>query len=429
MKILFFSPFSNIQPHTFTEFAISQSLKEMGHEIISVNCSKLYKDFCISMSASGLTENSSKLEKRMVCFACQRRKKILSQIDENLHLDINDYLSEIDFTDTKEIMLSVQPDNWNEFEFENIPLGRYSAYELLLHHKVNGTDIPSHLFSHYEKQLEYAILTFKAANRIFQEFSPDRLVVYNKLYGVNHAVTAAAEKMNIPTYSIQGGLHNLLRNESITLFRDSYTTYHSLESNVWRDSSTQPISEIQIAQVRDHLTSLMSGYGPWAYSPKSNNKSPKQIKNILGISNNLKNILVPLSSDDEFNGALIADLIPERPNKPTIFQDQLEWLRFLIDIADSQPNVNFIIRLHPRMLPNQRESVTSETAAIVEKMLENAPKNVFINHPNQDLSIYDLVQIISGVVGYRSSVTAELSAFGVPSVTPSSKWFYTTLTQ
>ncbi|NBX23925.1 MAG: hypothetical protein EBR52_07440 [Microbacteriaceae bacterium] len=45
--------------------------------------------------------------------------------------------------------------------------------------------------------------------------------------------------------------------------------------------------------------------------------------------------------------------------------------------------------------------------------------------PSDDVSIYDLVQIVDVLLGYRSNVGAEFAAFGIPVVVPANKDFFT----
>jgi hypothetical protein len=77
------------------------------------------------------------------------------------------------------------------------------------------------------------------------------------------------------------------------------------------------------------------------------------------------------------------------------------------------------------MFPNKRESVTSPVVAELTELLADAPANVTLNLPSDEVSLYDLMQVVDVVLSYRSSVGAELAAFGIPVVVPSNAEFFT----
>jgi hypothetical protein len=86
--------------------------------------------------------------------------------------------------------------------------------------------------------------------------------------------------------------------------------------------------------------------------------------------------------------------------------------------------VHLVLRLHPRMFPNKREQVTSPVVEKILAVIENKPDNVAINLPSDGIGLYDLMQVVDVALNYRSSVGAELSAFGIPVVVPVNDDFF-----
>lgn len=377
------------------------------------------------MSGAGLTESSTDKEKNKVCTACIRRQTLTDKSFDFPNIWIEDYLEAEDIALANDTVKMATLNNWTSLEIDGIPIGRYAAYEFLLNYKVYGTQIPEDLFHHYQTQLRNSILSYFAATKIIAAESPSVVLTYNRLYAVNHAFLAAAESQSIPTYSIQGGSHITNRGETVTLFKDSNTQFQILESKAWEESKFSPISTSDTELVSNHMFGLLEASSAFAYSSAFAGCDPKQLRARWQIQPQTKVLLIPMSSEDELNAARLADLLPDTTSRPNIFTDQFEWLEFLFDFAKKRPDLAFILRLHPRMFPNKRENVVAPMVSKVFDLVQNAPNNIKINLPTDDISLYDLAQIIDVVLGYRSTVGAEFAAFGLPVVSPANKDFYT----
>ena len=425
VKAIFFAPFSNVWDHSFPEAMIAESLAKEGIEIVTVKCDGLFDSFCIAMSASGLNDFALPAQKKQVCNACKKRRNLLDKHFPFTSLLIDNYLDAVDYAEVEKLTESATTSNWSELLFRGRPLGKYAAYEFLLNFKILGTIIPENLFPKYLDHLRNTILCSIAAEKIINEQKPDVVLTYNRLYGINHAFLDVAEQRNIPTYSLQGGGHITHRAETMTIFKNSETQFQLLDSPEWEEFRSNPISKNQVDLVSSHLYGLMEGSSAFAYSSASGATNPEEIRGLLSIPLDKPTLLVPLSSEDEINAALLADLIPDTSDRVDLFADQLDWLKFVIEYARENDSYHFVIRLHPRMFPNKRESVLAPMLTRVKSIIENVPKNVTINTPDDEVSIYDLLQITDLVLGYRSSVGAEFAAFGVPVVSPANQYFYT----
>lgn len=425
MKALFFSPFANIWEHSFPEGLVAEGLKENGLEIVTVRCAGLYESFCVAMSAAGLTAADAEKKKKQVCSACIKRRNLIDKDFGFNSLLTESFLDQRDFSIAQTLVDSATLENWPLLELNGIPIGRYAAYEFLLNHKIMGTDVPPELFQTYLNQLRNSVLTLLSAEKILDEEKPDFIITYNRLYGVNHAFLAVAELRGITTYSLQGGGHITHRGETMTMFKDSQTQFQLFESESWKKYQNTPIGKSEVDLVASHFEGLLEGSSAFAYSSAFEAKDPQILRNHFGIDENTKVVLIPMSSEDELNAAQLADLLPDTTNLPNLFEDQFAWIRYIFSYAELRPEVKFILRLHPRMYPNKRENVVAPVVAQVMELIKEAPENIIINLPSENVSLYDLMQILDVVLGYRSSVGAELAAFGIPVVSPANKDFST----
>jgi hypothetical protein len=425
VKALFFSPFANIWEHAFPEGLVAEGLRDRGFEITTVRCDGLYESFCVAMSASGLTAADTLAKKKQVCGACRKRRNLLDHTMGFPSLLMEKYLTPADFVEAQEVADSATLSDWSKLKLEGVPIGRYSAYEFLLNYKILGVDIPEELFPVYRDQLRICVLSMRASQRILDEQKPEVVLTYNRLYGVNHAFLVIAERRGIPTYALHGGSHVTHRGETMTMFRDNETHVDIFEKKSWIANKDQPLGEREVALVNSHFDGLMAASSAFAYSSAFEASEPDALRARLDIPADAPVLLIPMSSEDELNAAQLADFWPDTSGKPNVFDDQFSWIRFLFEFAKTRPNYRFILRLHPRMFPNKRENVVAPVVAKVMKLIEDAPSNVIINMPSDNVSIYDLLQIVDVLLGYRSTVGAEFAAFGLPVVAPANKDFFT----
>ena len=424
VKALFFSPFSNVWEHSYPVSLVAQSLHNKGIEVVTVNCDGMLKDFCIAMSAAGLTAESTAQKKLQVCVACKKRRNLLDNEFPFSQTNLDSFVDESDVHIAQKIVDSATLDNWTEIELHGIPIGRYAAYEFLLHYKILGTNIPESLFGIYLEQLRSSICTLFASEKILDLYLPDVVLTYNRLYAINHAFLAVAEKKGIPTYSLQGGGHITHHSETLTMYKDSQSLFQVLDSPSWTKDQHVPIDVASAELVATHLVGLLQASSAFAYSSGFEAIGPKKLREKFRIPEKSQVLLIPMSSEDELNAAELADFLPDRSGRPNLFPDQFSWIRHLFSFAREHPELIFILRLHPRMFPNKREGMLAPVVAKVEELIKEAPSNIRFNYPSDDISLYDLIQIIDVALGYRSTVGVEAAAFGIPVVAPANKDFF-----
>lgn len=377
------------------------------------------------MSAAGLSAESSHKKKLQVCTACKKRRNLLEKEFPFTQANVDAYVDEADRKIALGIVAKTTLSNWTDVELHGIPIGRYSAYEFLLNYKILGTNIPEKLFDIYLKQLFSSICTLLASEKILDEFAPDVVLTYNRLYAVNHAFLAIAEQRKIPTYSLQGGGHVTNHSEALTLYKESQSLFQVLGSKNWAENTSIPIDLAASELVASHMVGLLQASSAFAYSSGFAAVGPKELRAKLHIPDSAPVLLIPMSSEDELNAAELADFLPDRAGKPNVFPDQFSWIRHVFTFAAMHPELAFVLRLHPRMFPNKREGILAPVVAQVEELIKEAPSNVHINYPNDQISLYDLLQIVDVVLGYRSTVGLEAAAFGIPVVAPANKDFFT----
>jgi hypothetical protein len=413
MKILFFSPNSAIWRHLSAEIQISLELVAGNHSVTHLNCERNFAEFCVSMSAFGLTYDSSGEEKEGVCIRCIRTSEYVNEIPffENISIPNLEVFNQR----VLGAISGVNSTNWHQFEYERMPIGKMAAYEFLLNNKIATLKISEELFPAYLSSLKYSMAILFFSKAYLTENSFDAVIVYNRIYSLNNVFCQVAEGLGIPSYTLHaaGSIDN--HYSRFSLFRNDLDALSISTSTEWADIKELPISKQESRVVINHFRGLLKATSPWVYSSKYKGSSPDELRNKLGIPEENKVLLLTTSSADEIFAIKLIGIDPVRLDQPAIFESQLDWISSVCKYVSSQENMSVIVRIHPREFPNKRETIRSNNGRTVLDLLEKMTgPNICINVPDDGISLYDLSQITDLLLTGNSSAGAELALLEIP---------------
>lgn len=412
MRVLLFSPNAFITVHALPEALVAEALQNNHIELIKVGCDGLYSDYCLSMSAAGIWPHDNHELKEQVCVKCRRNKLEINKHFNFKNIEISDYLDSTAIDEINKIVASIDTDNWLDFVYDSIPVGRFAAYEFLLSYKLNSTSLSIEQFSAYKIQLINSLKTLFAGKRIFEIFKPDRFVVYHGLYSINRIMGAIALQNKIPFYSLHAGSHLLHRMSEMTIFSGVKSQYLTGKHAAWPDYKKRNLSQVQVKRVEEHIQELIDASNVLVYSLRSGILNSENLKKFFKIDEDQKIILALMSSADENYAGTIVGALP--PVSGSIFATQLEWIEELISWAKLHPEVFIIIRVHPREFPNKRENVLSEQAKALKEHFSTLPGNVRVNWPEDEIPLHDLLKIVDLGLNGSSTAGLEVLLHGIP---------------
>ena len=420
MRVLFFSPFAAIDKHERPLLGLKEILESEGHTTEVMRCDKTFQEYCISMSAFGLQFGSEKKLREDICNRCTKSRRSIDYYFDNKAHKLNAFFTNEDKEELIRLIVHVNSDNWWDFRIGGFDIGRIAAYEFYLHNKLNSREIPDKLWNEYLTHLEYTVLVYFAAQRFFASNRIDRVIVYNRLYSINKIFCLVAESFGAITYTIEasGFIDDLY--SRFTAFKSDSTILDLNNSREWEIARFQPLSETQVEKVNNHFRSLFKAESPWVYSQPKSNKSKHEIRSRVRADFGSKVILLAMSSMDEIFAVDMIGISPKilLKSKYATFENQLDWINHVISIVRGESNLHLVIRIHPRELPNKRESVGSLHARDILTKLrdQELPANVYLNTPDDSLSLYDLLQISEVVLNGNSTSGLEAAFWGIPVV-------------
>jgi hypothetical protein len=88
-----------------------------------------------------------------------------------------------------------------------------------------------------------------------------------------------------------------------------------------------------------------------------------------------------------------------------------------LDWVKKQPDLQIIVRPHPREFPNKRDGITALHSEMWETVLVDLPANVRVDKPELRFSLHDYWEHVNVVTTGWSSTGIEALSFGLPVVT------------
>ncbi len=395
------------------EHQVANALADAGHRVTMVQCDAVLDAYCQVMAPLGLRATSTPRQKGHVCTECMFAAGLTRSQARYETRWLSSFLEEGDVREVDDVLAGVRPDTWQGLEVDGVPVGRYASYTSMLHHKRPTVSDTAQSWAEYRADLRGALLVSRAAPRIAQAVGPTQAIVYNALYPANRVFAELMLGRGVPLLSISAGPSVPRRYSTLAMYDGIRASQTTVDSAAFAASAATPCSALEVMHVERHIDQLMGGADPWVYSAAPSRRPAAAIRDALGIGFDRPLVTILVSSPDETRSALLVDAEYHRDREHG-YSDVPEYLRSAIALARSRPDVDFVIRLHPRLAPNKRDRITSPDLEDLFDLLADLPENAIVNHPSEGLSLYDLVVVSAAAINQSSSAGLEFLAFGIP---------------
>jgi hypothetical protein len=417
-KVLFFNPHAGILEHLKIERDLVRLVTQSGYSMEIFRCNGIYKNNCSVMNANGVNFRSPTILKENICASCRKYDSQSRNRQKDGFSYLEELLTERISTKVHSILDQINQENWSVFQLDGDFIGRLASYEFLLNNKIVSSSIPDELWGALKSDISQYLFTYFLALEWLKKTEYRFVGVYNFLYGVNRAFVAAANKLKIETFSIQGSgyLYNLHNRYMIYPTNSEY--WHLNNSEKWTEHKDSPIKMMSALRVFRHLNCLISARSVFTYSLPAESHSAKRTRKKLGIPDGKQIHLLTTSSADELFAFGFVGLLNVNYENLDLFKSTKEWILKTVEIFASQPEKILVIRPHPREFANKRDSVNSAAGADLVDFLRKLvlPRNVIINYPEDKVSLYDLAPITDLLINSTSTVGLEFAALGIPSI-------------
>lgn len=415
-RVLFFSPNAGLWQTSQLEHELANGLALLGAHVTVIRCRGLFSSFCPTMQASSTSPESPVESKVRVCKSCQQDESVLNSVAKYKTIWIDDFIASDTRSEVDATMKSVTQENWQDLYSHGIPIGVYSTYLSMLHHKVPDVTASTQAWGEFLSDTKNSLYAAHALPIILEKIAPTHAVVYNPLYPTNRVFTELIRQQeNIQYVGLSASGFVPDRYSTIALYRSIESSQTAVDSKTLIESMSVPLSELEIAMVARQLGQLVQGSDPWVYSTAPTYMPNAEIRKLLKLKGNSPVAVVLIGSPDETRSSALVGAEFERVPIDQVSTVQ-EFIEQTLRTAALLPRIDFIFRLHPRLAPNKRESLRSPDLDAIEQLLANHPDNVTINAPADGIGLYDVARIASCGINHASSAGLELLALGIPVV-------------
>ena len=387
-KALILMPFSIVKAFQQPLLAIAKILSGEKIELTVVHCRQAMRNGCNTMLAHKIGFDSPAQEKENLCNECFWAATSLAKR----------YPWKTVWLEEKAVKIHSQ----NQKLLSDAELKRISGYEIKLVEKT-PSKISNKGFKEWENRNAALKNIMPQAWDILAQEKPDLILSFNTLYGIHQLFMKLSNKLKIPMFSAYEGYH-ANKNDEFIIQRNDNSLFLK---EILKNNKTKHINTRDMENIKNHVSGIIHGTRPWHYSQMPKTEAKKEPKK-WGTK-----VLITLSSADEVVAANSLGILPKIENK--VFDNQIEWLKWVFRFAKKHPETLFYIRPHPRIYPNSREGVLSPFAKKLTKIRdEERPKNVVWPPQEEQGSLWKHLDDTDILLNGWSSVSEIFGFYGVP---------------
>ncbi len=413
-RILFFAPEAAIDAHFHMMCVTAKILAGEGHDVWITRCQSQFER-CPAMAAHGLPHELSPGQRKDICGRCTRTSYAALRQYRIPVLDLRS-LADVSLQAEVDRATRTLPHDLANFHYDGYNFGGISQYEVRLEFKQSYLDMDSEqvrgpLIRNLRSTLTAYLLVRRAIQR--HGFTD---VVYCINYGLMLAAHFASRKEGIRSSMLTHATHRNLDRRRYTVYTNTSSHHVFRLEQRWARWREVPLPTETVGEIGEEIMFRFLGTGSHIFS------TPKSLEGALSRSGTKRRRVVAYtSSPDEYVGAydLSRALEAERPEPRSVFGGSLidchlHWLEGLCRHAEIRPDIDFVIRIHPREGSRKGISRESQHLSRLRACLKTVPANCTVIWPDDPVSSYDLGETADLVLVSWSTIGVEMARLGLP---------------
>lgn len=387
---------------------------ETDNNITHLGCAGVLNRCTSIISYGNKIDDDWLLEKKpSICKRCIKGQAALVD-DSRLALDpLLDGLNKVQQDIIMELTTRQSPlaSTYLEVQYENAPLGRLAFFDFTMCNKLSHrTQLTLDHQIDYLAHLKDVFYVWNFIDRALQNHHFDSALYINGNYSLNAVARERLSRAGVKCWSVEYSWANAEKNKCVYLEQDRL-----VHCRDW-PSLSRILPKYQ-CRLKDGIIAI-NGFRNRMYGVDHNSyTSPVRTSswgNFEKFKSQFKEVVsIFVSSGDEL---LTHEVVYGFKPDTSLFNDQHDWLNFLIENAN--PEVGYVIRLHPRLKPNKRDSVQAEEYHVLIDLLEAArgKANFLIVEADDSISsYYILLNSVLSVVSW-SMISIESVVLDVPTI-------------
>ena len=412
-KILVFMPYSGIWPMQLQTFQLLRNLPKAKYDVLTVSCGKALNRNCAVYESYG--QPGQDRIKESLCDKCRKSSLLVTRKLESANLVLNDFVSDTEKERFSSLIAQLNAETLIDFEYEGYDIGRLTSYETLIKFKKIDLKLSPQEESYWKNGIYQGLTTLHAARKILAEHKPDLVLIYSPQYVAGSVFASTSKAFEVPVYFLEGSVHLAERYKAMHVW--DWETHGLVDPAIEAFDLMDKIdfNANDIKRVLKHLkaTEKSKSFGAYSVAKKKN----FDIRTEFALKDKTKIVLCALSSHDEIYSGNVLGKIPNEKHAESLFTNQFEWIKYTIAFAAKNPEIHFIIRVHPRLWKNKREQIIAGEYSQWQMILERLPSNVTADFPEDKRSIANYYDSINLLITGWSSTALDAMVKGVPTLT------------
>ncbi len=327
----------------------------------------------------------------------------------------DDFLESSDFREAARILDGVQDiQELLRYETSAVRTGRSAASSALRILRVGRLDLDQkHIYECVLSRFATAIAFARNCEKILDSVNPELAVFVDRGYTPQAELfdTCIREGVNAITWNAAHKNNTIMLKRYVQVNRDEHPS--SLSDASWNLLKSFPLREKQAQELHDELyVSYLSGewYGEVGTQVNKRMQKPEEIRRSFGLEPEKKTAFIfpHILWDATFFWG------------KDLFQDYEEWLVETVRAAISNPNVNWVIKIHPaNLVKNRRDRVKLQPAEVItlEQNFGKLPSHIHLIPAESDVNTYSLFEVMDYCLTVRGTIGIEAASRGVPVLT------------
>lgn len=411
---------AGIWPHSLQLTKVAKQLDSNTFSLSYVSCGTAATSFCTVQESRSQDFGNGDIRKA-TCRDCRftaRLNSLALGVDSKINIFLNALLDEHIIQAENEFLTKIDFNIQAHLDkrVADTPVVRFALYESILKFKKRNLDFSDSEFKYFKAQLANAVRFTLLGEKFFSADSDyHAILAYTPQYAINNSFLHQAHKRGIKVFFVDGSGNIAERSSAVVLWDWNLYKFTNPALVNWKPNPSTPLLMDDSKRIDAHKRQLLDGRSFSVYSEPF--QSRISVREHFQIPKTSKFWTLALSSSDEAFAAQIIGAFPKSKYPGTVFADQFHWVRETIEWVSNNKDVHLVIRMHPRDLPNKREKIKSEQAFLWERLLDDLPENVKLNHPDEGIPIRALLESSDAFLTGWSSSAVEAMDLGIPVVT------------
>ena len=415
--MLFIDLHLGIWPHARLDLQVIEGLIGIGSDVSVLTCQKTMNWHCAVNESYGRQFEFD--VQRLDCKKCGVSEDILSEsILKSERLRIVDtkeleHQTSQDFRRQKEALLESRKSDKPYVSTSGCEITKFASYEMYLKYKLHSDQIVGPRERRFQLAFELNALKFHLiGERLAKQQHFDYVYVYSPQYSANHSVLWAFERLGTPVYFVEGSSALSERYSHVRMW--DWTKYGLSNPNLVLET-TAPRQQVTKTRVDAHFNVIRRGSSFSVYSPREKRRRSPIAQ--LGLDREKPTALLVVSSSDELLAARAIDRFPPDHRMMKVYESQVDWVRDTIEWFRTKPDVQLVVRPHPRDFPTNREPEIAAHTSDYLDIFSNLPNNVKVDGPADPEPLWSYFREVDVLVTGWSSTALEAIYNNIPVIT------------